>query len=208
MERAESELAFDPEAARLEREVTGREAAGRDLEMKLRARERDVEARRARLRARERELMSGRITNPSELMRLSGEVEHLRTALAGEEDAELELMEEQEQMETEVARLRRQLEATRGQVEAAAPGRRQALERLQAAIADAEAEREEIWRQLPAAWQTAYRRVAARVGNPVAQVVAGQCQACHVAVTSSGMQVLRRGGLLQCDNCGRLLVVA
>jgi hypothetical protein len=29
-----------------------------------------------------------------------------------------------------------------------------------------------------------------------------------VSVTSNGMQVLRRGGLLLCDNCGRLLVVA
>jgi predicted CXXCH cytochrome family protein len=39
-------------------------------------------------------------------------------------------------------------------------------------------------------------------------VLHNQCQTCHVTVTSNGMQVLRRGGLVLCDNCGRILVVA
>jgi predicted nucleic acid-binding Zn-ribbon protein len=208
IERQESELAFDPQVERLEREVGVRERAHRELEIRLRDREREVEARRARLRARERELMSGRISNPGELMRLSGEVEHLKTALVGEEDAELELMEEQERLEAEVMQLREQLELTRRRGEAAAPARREALSQLRTALAETEAEREETWRQLPADWQTAYRRVAGRIANPVAEVVGGECQACHVRVTSGGMQVLRRAGLLQCDNCGRLLVVA
>ena len=47
-----------------------------------------------------------------------------------------------------------------------------------------------------------------RQADPVAQVVGGQCQACRVQVTSSGMQTLRRAGLVHCDNCGRILVVA
>jgi predicted nucleic acid-binding Zn-ribbon protein len=36
----------------------------------------------------------------------------------------------------------------------------------------------------------------------------GQCQGCRVTVTSSGMQALRRGGLVYCENCGRILVIA
>ena len=208
IERLELELAGDPEVERLAREADERDAARRDLELQVRQRERDVEGRRTRLRSRERELMSGRISSPSELMRLSSEVDHLKAAVAEEEDAELQLMEQQERVEGELARLLEQLEAARRRIEAAAPGRREALERLRAGLEAAEAERDETWRQLPPDWQTAYRRVAARVANPVAEVMGGQCQACRVAVTSSGMQVLRRAGLLQCDNCGRLLVVA
>jgi predicted nucleic acid-binding Zn-ribbon protein len=34
-----------------------------------------------------------------------------------------------------------------------------------------------------------------------------ECAACHVTVTSSGMQILRKGdALVQCENCGRILV--
>ena len=40
------------------------------------------------------------------------------------------------------------------------------------------------------------------------RAVCGQCRACRVAVTSSGMQALRRAALVQCDNCGRILVAA
>jgi predicted nucleic acid-binding Zn-ribbon protein len=208
IERLERELAADPEVERLAREADEREAARRELELQVRQREREAEGRRARLRARERELMSGRISSPSELMRLSGEVDHLKAAVAEEEDAELRVMEEQEGVEAELARVRERLEAARQRVQAAAPGQREALDRLRAGLAEAEAEREDAWRQLPSDWQAAYRRVAARVADPVAEVVGGQCQACRVGVTSSGMQVLRRAGLVQCDNCGRLLVVA
>src|SRR5207237_1199794 len=36
-----------------------------------------------------------------------------------------------------------------------------------------------------------------------------QCLAWHVTVTSSGMQILRKGdGIVQCENCGRILVMA
>jgi predicted CXXCH cytochrome family protein len=206
IERIEAELARNPEAERLEREVGSREAVRREVELRLLQSERETESRRARLRARERELMSGRINNPGELMRLSSEVDHLKLALAGDEDAELELLEQQELVEKEVARLEADLGAARRSGEAAAPGRQEELLRLQLVLAETETEREAVWRQLPADWQKAYKRVAARVSNPVAEVVRGQCQACHVGATSSGMQLLRRGSLVLCENCGRLQV--
>jgi predicted nucleic acid-binding Zn-ribbon protein len=44
--------------------------------------------------------------------------------------------------------------------------------------------------------------------NPrVAQVVNNQCTACRVTVTSSGMQMLRKGDeIVHCEHCGRILV--
>lgn len=208
IQHLEARLAENPEVEGLNGEVAAKDAARRDLEIRVRQRERDAETRRTRLKARERELMSGRIRNPSELVQLSREADQLRAALAKEEDAELQLMEEQERVEAELRRLQQQLEDARRRGEEAAPGQREAIVRLHSGLAETDAELEETWRQLPADWQAAYRRVAARVANPVAEVIRGQCQACHVAVTSNGMQVLRRAGLLLCDNCGRLLVVA
>jgi predicted nucleic acid-binding Zn-ribbon protein len=55
--------------------------------------------------------------------------------------------------------------------------------------------------------QEVYRRLGRRLGDPVAEAASGQCQACRVGVTSSGMQGLRRAALVQCENCGRILVV-
>jgi predicted nucleic acid-binding Zn-ribbon protein len=205
--RVEAELAGDPEAERLEREHTSAAAALRAVELRLRDRERDAAARRSRITARERELMSGRIRNPTELMKLSAEVEHLKGALSEEEEAEQVLMEEQEGRDAELARLGRDLAAARERSAAAAPGLRERLEGLRIELEGIEAERAATWELVPADWQEAYRRLQRRVADPVAEAAHGQCQACRVGVTSSGMQLLRRGALVHCENCDRLLVV-
>jgi predicted nucleic acid-binding Zn-ribbon protein len=208
IQRQQAELSGDPAVERLERELGVATAARQDLDLRLRDREREAESQRGRLKARERELMSGRIKNPTELMKLDDEVRHLRTVLSAQEDTELELMEEQERMEKETARLARSLEAARARVAENEPALRERIAREEAELVASESEAASAWEQLPAEWRAAYRRVADRVANPIAEVMGSQCQACHVTVTSNGMQVLRRAGLLQCDNCGRILVVA
>jgi predicted nucleic acid-binding Zn-ribbon protein len=205
--RLQAGLAQDPVAERLDQERATAEAARRDVELRLRERERDAAERRGRLRARERELMSGRIRNPTELLKLNHEVENLRGSVGEAEDAQLELMETQESLETELGRLASELAAARERTAAAAPSLRARLERLEAELGAVEADRDGSWAELPVNWQAAYGRVHSRTPDPVAEAVGGQCQACRVSVTSSGMQVLRRAGLVQCDNCGRILVV-
>jgi uncharacterized protein len=208
IERLRAVLASDPVAERLEQEVAATAAARRDLDRHLRDRERDAEARRVRVRGRERELMSGRIRNPTELMKLNQEVEHLRAALSREEDVVLELMERQEALEADASRLGQQLAAARERTAAATPGLRGRLEGLERELAEVEAEVEATWERVPREWQVAYERVRSRQADPVAEAVHGQCRACRVAVTSSGAQALRRGALVYCDNCGRILVAA
>jgi predicted nucleic acid-binding Zn-ribbon protein len=174
--------------------------------LRLRDRDREREEHRTKMRARERELMSGRIRNPTELMQISEEVDHMKARLADEEDEELALMEDAEQADAEVARVEAALAETRSQAESAAPDVRARLDAARAELEQLTGERAEVWAQVPPPYQAAYRRVRAR--PPVAEVARGQCSGCHVAVTSSQMQQLRRGELVNCDNCGRLLVVA
>jgi predicted nucleic acid-binding Zn-ribbon protein len=204
--RLEAELAQDRVAERLDQERATVDEARRDVELRLLQRERDAEERRVRLRARERDLMSGRIRNPTELLKLNHEVEALRGSVGEVEDAQLELMETQESLQAELNRLAAELATARERTAAAAPELRARLERTEADLAATEAERDATWASLPAEWQQAYERVRSRVPDPIAEAAHGQCQACRVQITSSGMQVLRRGGLLQCDNCGRILV--
>lgn len=206
IERLRAALAADPESERLEREVAEAEQARRDLDMRVREREREAESQRTRLRGRERELMSGRIRNPTELMKLNQEVDHLKASVREQEDGELELMERQEALEADLARLGRDLTAARERTAAATPGLRERLDGFERELVEVEAERDATWERVPPDWQVAYRRVRSRQQDPVAAVVNGQCAACRVALTSSGMQAVRRAALLQCDNCGRILV--
>jgi predicted nucleic acid-binding Zn-ribbon protein len=208
IERLRTELASDPVAEALERQRAEAEAERHEVALRMREREREVESQRSRLRGRERELMSGRIRNPTELQKLDDEVGHLKAALGREEDVLLELMERQETLEADLVRLGGELETARGRTAAAAPELHQRLERWEGELGQVEAERDETWGRLPADWQAAYGRVQSRQPDPISPVAGNQCQACRVALTSSGMQIVRRGGLLQCDNCGRILVIA
>ena len=69
------------------------------------------------------------------------------------------------------------------------------------------ADSESAWSQVAPAFQSAFLRI--RAHPAVAEVDRNQCLECHVTVTSSGMQGLRKGEqVVQCENCGRILVMA
>jgi predicted nucleic acid-binding Zn-ribbon protein len=207
IERLEARLASNPKAERLERELAEARALQQEVALKLRDRDREREDHRSKMRARERELMSGRIHNPTELLQMSEEVDHMKARLATEEDAELELMEEGERTDSEVGRLERELARAQAQADAEEPELRARLQREREQLASVESERDDVWTQVPPTYQAAVRRL--RVRPPVVEVVAGHCSACRVQVTSRQTQVLRRGDeIVNCENCGRILVVA
>ena len=207
IERVETLLASDPNIAHAEEALAAAREAQQAIQLRLRESDRDREAHRARLRSREKELMSGRIRSPSELMQLSTEVQHLKASFADLEEAELRLMEEGELADQAVVEASERLQEARQRSSDDEPQLRRDLESWQADLATVKADSEAAWAQVPAAAQNAYLRV--RVHPPVAEVDRNQCLACHVTVTSSGMQILRKGdGIVQCENCGRILVMA
>jgi len=207
IERIESRLQSDPEVAslaeRLEVALGSQQAAAERLGTSDRARE----DHRTKLRSRERELMSGRIRNPTELMQMSEEVQHMRARFAEEEEAELSLMEDAEAADEAVRAATAELEAARGRLAEETPALQEELDGLRSELAEVEAEKERIWSEVPAAARTAFSRQ--RVQPAVAEVRDNQCTACRVTVTTSGMQLLRKGDeIVHCENCGRILVLA
>jgi predicted nucleic acid-binding Zn-ribbon protein len=205
IERLEAVLARDAAVeAAAERLETAR-AGQREVSRRLRDREREVAEHRARLRDRDRELMSGRIRNPTELSRLSEEVEHMKARVAVEEDEELNLMEQLEEHDAAVAAAEDELARLQQRREQQAPELQRQLEAARSSLTVAEGERDRVWAEVPSELQAAARRI--RAHPPVAEVVNGQCSACHVAVTSGTRQQLRRDALVTCDNCGRILVL-
>jgi len=151
--------------------------------------------------------MSGRIRSPSELIQMNQEVQHMKESFAVEEEAQLRLMEEGELADQAVVEASEHLQEARTRSAGDEPGLRRDLEAWQSELASVKADSEGAWAQVPPAAQKAYLRV--RAHPPVAEVNRNQCQACHVTVTSSGMQALRKGDdIVHCENCGRILVMA
>ncbi|MHB8611791.1 MAG: zinc ribbon domain-containing protein [Candidatus Dormibacteraceae bacterium] len=205
IERANARLESDPEVVEREETLVEARAAQEVTAARVRESDHEREAHRSRLRTREKELMSGRIRSPSELLQMSEEVKHMKERFAEEEDAELKLMEDADAADEVVREATNQLEQARKQSASEEPEIRSELETWTAELAEVESERDAIWEQVPAAAQAAYSRM--RMRPAVAQVVNNQCSACHVTVTSSGMQLLRKGDeLVHCENCGRILV--
>ena len=207
IERVESLLTADPSVVHAEEALAEMKARRDEIQLQLRESDRERETHRTRLRSREKELMSGRIRSPSELMQLNQEVQHLKASFADEEDAELRLMEEGELAEQAVLEASEQLQEARTRSANDEPSLRRDLESWQAELVTVRADNEAVWAQLSQPAQRAYLGV--RVHPPVAEVDHNQCQSCHVTVTSSGMQMLRKGDeIVRCDNCGRILVIA
>jgi predicted nucleic acid-binding Zn-ribbon protein len=141
-------------------------------------------------------------------MQMSDEVAHMKARFAEEEDAELHLMEEGESADEAVRSAAANLADAKARSAAEEPALKEELEAARAELAEVEAERDQLWSEVPPAAQAAYTRTRAQ--PPVARVVGNQCTACRVMVTSSGMQILRKGldDLVHCENCGRILVLA
>jgi predicted nucleic acid-binding Zn-ribbon protein len=206
--RLESRLESDPEVVALEESLQEARTAQDEVAARLRDSDHAREDHRSKLRSREKELMSGRIRNPTELMQMSDEVAHMKARFADEEDAELHLMEEGEAADEAVRAATAALAGARSVSAGEEPALNEELRAASAELDEVEAERDRIWAEVPPKAQSAYSRTRAQ--PPVARVLNNQCTACRVTVTSSGMQLLRRGvdDLVHCENCSRILVLA
>ena len=205
IERITARLESDPVVVDLEAALTEALAIQETTAAKVRDSDHEREAHRTKLRAREKELMSGRIRNPTDLMQMSEEVKHMKARFAEEEDAEMQLMEDADNAEEAVRVATDTLTESRKRSADEEPAFREELEAWLAELAAVEAERDSVWEQVPPAAQSAYRRM--RMNPPVAKVINNACSACRVTVTSSGMQILRKGDeIVHCEHCGRILV--
>lgn len=206
--RLERQIAGDGETDRLRGALEQARARRQELELRVREVDRDTEDRRARAAARERELMSGHIGSPAGLMKLRQEVDHLQEALGEAEEQELALLEDADRQDAELQALERSFDQRQAEVAGASPRLRERLDATTAELEQEEGEVRSTWDELPREWQQAIERIHDHHPDAVAEVNDGLCDACHVALTSSGRQALRHGAMLICDNCGRLLVPA
>lgn len=195
MTRLRKTLDGNPEVGDGRSRLAVAQAQRDQLQRRLRDAEVQERTERARARTHEQQLYSGTIHNPRELSQLAGELEQLKGRLAVEEVAEMELLAELDDADTELH------EATE---EAAAA--RQALAERESAQKATLAEIDERRGPIPPARLHLYDRVLAhRPPPPVVDVLGGTCTGCRLPLSTSQLRALRLATEpITCETCGRI----
>lgn len=170
----------------------------------------EVELLKAKRAGFDTKLYSGTVSNPRELQDLQEEIDSLSRRISQLEDQELELMEQLEPLEANLAELTRTREQ-RQVVLTDAESRLLAAEAELAAEIDAEAAvRATAAEPVPADLLGEYERLRTGLGGVgVARLVGTQCGGCHLtlsAVEAARLRKLPSGEVAHCEECGRILV--
>jgi predicted nucleic acid-binding Zn-ribbon protein len=172
----------------------------------------DDEARTVGAHADEmdQKLYSGSVQSPRELQAMQTDVELLRKRRSELEDRELEVMEQRESLDAELAALDTAIAA----LDATAEQLRRTIASTEVEI-EADVQREADARAAAAAPVTPAlladyeKRRTKNRGAGAARLVGVTCQACHLTIPSTEAEQIRRGAgasIAYCDNCGAILV--
>ncbi len=174
-------------------------------------RQMDLELERGQLKeeadAIEERLYSGKVTNPRELTDMQGKLAELRRRYEQLEEPIIEAMLAVEEDTARLAEAQAALERISA-AQASALGELTAEQaNLQARLESLSAQVAEARRAVEAANLRLYDSLRRRHGGVAVTALSpsGECGVCGVQLTSSMRQQVRRGEVLTCPTCGRIL---
>jgi predicted nucleic acid-binding Zn-ribbon protein len=209
-----------PDRAELERVMTGvadvearsAEVEGRrhELQRDQQRLEDEVALIREKAVAHDKALYSGTISNPRELQAMQDEIAALNRRIGQLEDQELELMEQIEPLDTEVAELAAERAAADEQAAALRGRIAEAEVHLDEELGANQAERSALAADVPEDLLQTYDALRKRTGGiAIARLVGSNCGGCHLqlsAVEVARLKKLDPDEPANCEECGRLLV--
>lgn len=172
--------------------------------------EEQIGASRARKAEIERRLYGGQVTAARDLQAMDEEVKHLARHITELEDRELEIMEELEPVDAELAvvdadldRLSARAEELRGAIAA------QESE-IDADLGRERADRAKLAAEVPDDLLARYEQLRRKLGGTgAARLVGGSCGGCHLQLPAMELDRVRKAppdAIVYCDQCGRILV--
>lgn len=183
-----------------------RAAVGRDLE-RLEDEVATVEARRADT---DRKLYGGAVNAARELQALQDELASLKRRQDSLEDDELELMEQAEPLDAELATLAADQAARDEEATALTAALAEAEVAVSAELERVVAEREDAVAGIEAPLLDEYDRLRRQLGGvAIARLVGTTCGGCHLTLPSVEVDRIRKtpaGAMVHCEECGRILV--
>jgi predicted nucleic acid-binding Zn-ribbon protein len=153
---------------------------------------------------------TGAVANPKDLQAMQHELVSLDRRISDLEDVELEVMEQLEQAQADLADARTRLADTEKRAESLAAVRAERAAATKQELAAAERERESTAAGLPAELLALYDRVRTqRAGVGAAALRARRCLGCSLEVNAADLGAIRAASpdeVLRCEECGRILV--
>jgi uncharacterized protein len=199
--RRNDEITDDIVRAETEDSDLGREQARVDA---------DVEIVRGRMDRDQKRLDGGQVGSPRELENLQSEIESLHRRQSELEDAELEVMEQRETIETRLKALRAEQEQVAATLSAAEQQRDVTWAEIDADAEKAKAQRAETVATLPEDLVALYEKLRASSGGVGAAALhRGRCEGCHLQLNTTELNELREApddDVARCEECRRILI--
>jgi uncharacterized protein len=155
-------------------------------------------------------LYSGTVSSPRELQAMQADIDMLHRRRSDLEDEELEVMEQREALDSELAALDASIDAlqiTVAQLETAISTSEREID---GEIARETELRADLAKPIVESLLRDYeRRRAQNRGAGAARLVGTTCQACHLTIPSTEAEQIRRAAgseVAYCDNCSAILV--
>lgn len=201
--------ALEAKAQDLDAQIAERQVVFDDVSTRQRRLDFEVDTLVQKIKAESGRLYSGVVSNAKELQDISREVEALKRRKSVLEDNDLEVMEERDGVEKELAALTNERSSLAAEIERGRRARDEAAGETGLQLAAAEAERQRWVPRVDAQLLKVYDTIrASKGGVGAAAMVDGTCQGCHMRLPAQEAERVRTaGGLVRCDECQRILVV-
>jgi len=169
--------------------------------------ENEVEDQRLKVQNNEQGLYGGNVQNPKELEDLQMESTSLKRHLETLEDHYLEVMLEQDEVQSSVARSSASLKSAEADQAIEHGGLITERESIDNRLANLDAEREVALASVAEIDQETYEGLRARLGGVAVAVLDGDsCGVCGLTLSASSRQLVGSGDeIIRCIQCGRIL---
>ncbi len=158
----------------------------------------------------QRSLYDGSVTSHKELEALQAEHAMLKEHQAEHEDRALELMEQAEPVEEELAGITERVTAARAEVDRLGAALTVAEAELDAEIDGVVAQRQEAAAGVPDEVLRAYDGLRSKLGGVgAARLDGARCEGCHLTIPSAQLEEVRKAppdAVVNCPECMRILV--
>lgn len=150
-------------------------------------------------------LYGGKIGNPKELLSLEQEAGGLKDRLGQKEDELLELMNEEEVTQKNIAMQAGQVVKVEVEWQQQQKALMQKRNEVESRLLEFENKRQAFIATIDAQSLGVYEGVRLKRGPAVVKVEQGRCQGCHITLPVNEWQKTKSGVVVQCSSCGKIL---
>lgn len=189
--------------------VTEVESARRELASAQQRLEDEIATISAKAQQHDATLYSGSVSNPRELQAMQDEIASLKRRIGQLEDQELEVMEQIEPLDADLAQLAGQQTSLDEQAAALRVSIAEEEVAIDEQLAAVRAERDALVAGVDPELMTEYEQVRKQSGGiAIARLVGGHCGGCHLALSAVEVDRIKHlppEAPAHCEECGRLL---